>query len=407
MNREARLSAEQAVIGCILIDANYAMPLLSDLAPEDFSAAYYRNIFTLCQSFYLENKAIDTVTLMNELKDDGYKVILVRAVEAVPILKRVAEYAKIIKECSKREKALLGTNALSELIRGGAALDECQSAALKMCEGILSTQTDRIWNAREGFVQFLATKQKPKTYITTGLQKLDQFTYIDRGDYVVIGGRPSTGKTALTLQLMLHMAKYHRIVYFSLETSGEKLFDRMIASYTMTPLSQIKSQAVQDWGKIARAADIFSKLQLSVVDAAGWTVAQIRAKAAQLKAEIIIIDYLSLIKSQGKSLYERVTNISVDLHTMAQQSKLTVIALSQLNREGKGQPDMTHLRESGQIEQDADVILLLHNPSEGKEDDSNNQRLLIIAKNKEGRTGAIKLDFRGDVQRFYVQEMRY
>ena len=147
-----------------------------------------------------------------------------------------------------------------------------------------------------------------------------------------------------------------------------------------------------------------------MVDAAGWTVQQIKSKAVQLRAEIIIIDYLSLIRGEGKSLYERVTNISMELHTLAQANRIAVIALSQLNRAGKDEPDMTSLRESGQIEQDADVILLLHEIGRSvldREAGGDADRRLIIAKNKEGMTGAITLNFQGEYQRFCECETRY
>ena len=153
-----------------------------------------------------------------------------------------------------------------------------------------------------------------------------------------------------------------------------------------------------DWARIAECADPMKRRRFHVVEAAGWTVPQVKAMAARLRADVIFIDYLSLLRGEGKSLYERVTNISMELHTLARQSKLAVIALSQLNREGKGEPDMTSLRESGQIEQDADVILLLHQQDSHEEDAQ--RRDLIIAKNKEGMTGKIELLFQGDVQRF-------
>lgn len=131
----------------------------------------------------------------------------------------------------------------------------------------------------------------------------------------------------------------------------------------------------------------------------------------QLRAEVIIIDYLSLIRSEGKSLYERVTNISMELHTLAQANKIAVVALSQLNRAGKDEPDMSSLRESGQIEQDADVILLLHEMGRNVLDrdagGGDSDRKLIIAKNKEGMTGAIALNFQGEYQRFCECETRY
>ena len=216
---------------------------------------------------------------------------------------------------------------------------------------------------------------------------------------MVVGGRPSAGKTALTLQIALHMARKYRVVYFSLETSADKIYDRLIANYTGTPLAEIKEpQTIKDWGRIAESTDSFSKLNLTVVEAAGWTVGQLRAKAMQLRAEVVFIDYLSLLQSPGNSRYEKVSNISIDLHTMAQKQKLLVVALSQLNRGGDGQePSLTDLRESGQIEQDADVVLLLHSQDE---DDQEADRGLIIAKNKEGAVGKMLLRFDGALQRF-------
>lgn len=133
-------------------------------------------------------------------------------------------------------------------------------------------------------------------------------------------------------------------------------------------------------------------------------MAQIRAKAAQLEAEVVFIDYLSLIKGEGKSLYERVTNISMELHTFAQQAKVTVVALSQLNRDDRGEPGLTNLRESGQIEQDADGVILLFEPARAE---PGVNRILSVAKNKEGRTGEIPLCFDGSLQRFREVEGRY
>ena len=148
----------------------------------------------------------------------------------------------------------------------------------------------------------------------------------------------------------------------------------------------------------------FKALDLHVVEASGWTVEQIKSKALQLKATVIMIDYLSLIQGNGNSTYEKVSNISIALHTMAQRTKIAVIALSQLSREGKNAPDMTSLRESGQIEQDADCILLLHTV---EPDNPHSDRELIIAKNKEGQTGKIPLTFKGEYQKFYCKETRY
>ena len=168
-------------------------------------------------------------------------------------------------------------------------------------------------------------------------------------------------------------------------------------------LSDIKRHSGFDYCKLAELDEVFRDLNFYTVEAAGWTAAQIKAKAIQLGAEIIFIDYMGLISAEGSGRYEKMTNISIDLHTMAQQSNITVVALSQLNREGKGEPGMEALRESGQIEQDADIIMLLHVP----DDDYPDERELIIAKNKEGKTGIIKLIFNGEIQKFAELETRY
>ena len=142
-------------------------------------------------------------------------------------------------------------------------------------------------------------------------------------------------------------------------------------------------------------------LKLEVVSAAGWTAEQIKSKAVQARADVIFVDYLTLMKASGKTPYERATQISMDLHTLAQQMEIAVIALAQLNRAGKGDPDMTSLRESGQIEQDADAILLIHWP-----DQEDSTRELIIAKNKEGETGKNFLRFDGKHQTFSEFNLR-
>lgn len=166
--------------------------------------------------------------------------------------------------------------------------------------------------------------------------------------------------------MVLNMAKRYNVCYFSLETSTRKIYERLLSCFTDTPFDEINRGRVQDKGKLLNERERFSALRLHVIDAAGWTVQQVKAKAVQLQADVVMIDYIGLLKGPGKSLYERVTGVSQDLHIMAQQGKIAVVALSQLNRGGKDEPDMTSLRESGQIEQDADAILLLNTVGDEK-----------------------------------------
>ena len=232
--------------------------------------------------------------------------------------------------------------------------------------------------------------------------------FIDKGDYIVIGARPSEGKTAIALNMATRMAKSGvKVGFFSLETSELKLMDRIIAEMCSVNFGRIKrGQLTEDeWRAVAETSARIQSLPLWLIPASGKTVAWIAAETLRLGLDVIFIDYLGLITGPGKSIYEQVTNISKDLHNFAQQHKVMVVALSQLNRGDPAQlPTLERLRESGQIEQDVDAAVLLHNPPSG---DDFRECQLIIAKNKEGICGSIDMIFNGSNQRFSVMESIY
>ena len=201
---------------------------------------------------------------------------------------------------------------------------------------------------------------------------------------MIVGARPSVGKTALTT---LSPGPGSRVL-ICLETKNSKLMGRLIANLGQVNMGQIKNKDMTVYKDFTDVQQRLKGLDFHLIEAAGWSVAQIKAKAVQLGAEIIFVDYLGLVRAEGKSPYERVSNISLALHTLALSSNMAVIAVCQLNREGKGEPDMTHLRESER----ADAILLLHAP-DGNEFGT---RKIIIAKNKEGQVGALKMAFEGE-----------
>lgn len=395
--------AEEALIGSILLDADRILPEAETmLEPEDFFYSEYRTLYrTMCGHFF-DGKPVDIVTLVAQL-GEAYKEILLRAAKSVPHYRHWKSYAQIVLDAAKRRHAVDETEKLLEAIKAEEPADRCQAHAVKICEALSATRDDRTVSAAEGFANFYASLDRPIDYLRTGFSTLDRYVYIRRGDFVVIGARPSVGKTALTLQMLLNMSRDRTAVYFSLETDSENLFGRIGSCYSGIPLSAIKSREGVDFSRLAKAGEEIRQRRFYVVEAAGWTVAQIRAKAIELGAELIFVDYIGLIRDKAESRYEKLTNISIGLHTLAQQSKITVIALSQLNREGRGEPTMETLRESGQIEQDADAILLLHAPN----DMESEERKLIVAKNKEGRVGCIEFRFDGSVQRFAELETRY
>lgn len=395
-------SAEQAIIGDILMDSEKVMPEVAmRLSGEEFSASEFKTIFLAAKELFRSNRPVDAVTVLGMVGDE-YRQVVVSAAESTPTISNFQQYIGIVEENYRRRKSLETAYLLVSAIED-EPISRCRELTAEIARNLIEQNISAV-NSKEGIIRFVETREKPKKYIKTGFRRLDEKTYIDRGDYVVIGGRPSAGKTALTLQIMANMAREHKAVYFSLETSSDKIFDRLISFYTGTPFSEIKQGTIKNWDAITGAYDSFSKLNFEIVEAAGWSVDQIKAYSIQAQAEVIFIDYISLVKSQGNGAYEKVTNISIDLHTMAQQTKVAVIALSQLNRAGDKEPDMTSLRESGQIEQDADCIMLLYslNPDEQYSD-----RRLIVAKNKEGATGGITLSFNGQYQEFREIETRY
>ena len=254
-----------------------------------------------------------------------------------------------------------------------------------------------------------ALHHKPE-YMETGFFSLDRRLMVSPGDFVVVGGRPSSGKTAFTLQVAAHMAKTRRVVYFSLETGPRRLTERMVANIGGLELERILRRSVRDddaaWRKIALAAEQLQKGRLCIVRAAGYDVARIAAKAQKLKADVIFVDYLGLVRSDGKDRYEKATNTSIALHTFSQRSGTAVFALSQLNRDSADcAPKLHDLRESGQIEQDADVVLLLD--YEGRRKNPATEEYVVdIAKSKDGETGALRFRFFGATQRFYAEDRR-
>ena len=235
--------------------------------------------------------------------------------------------------------------------------------------------------------------QQPN-YIPTGIGPLDRNLHILPGNFILIGGRPSAGKTALSLQIAVEMAKQgRRVCYFSLETSPQILTQRIIANQLYAPLEQVKTKKVP-----AAELDGLSKLRqlpLYIRSASGRNVAWIRAQAQRMKAQVAVIDYVQIIRpDRSGDRYQAITQISIALHELAQTTGMVVIGAAQLSRNAAhAMPSNADLKESGQLEQDADAVLLLGNAEEGRS-------VCILSKNKEGRVGEIPLAFDKERQRF-------
>jgi len=406
-NIQPKQDAERAVIGAILVNPSKVMPeALGVLSEEMFFVSELRTLYSTCAKYFLDNKPIDALTLTDAL-GVNYRSIIAECIESMPSIRNWQSYAQIVVDTAKRKKAQEQAFGLLEALQTNTTVDDCQQAAVSICESLSTTKASNIFSAKEGFLQFFLSLQKEPEYIPTGIPRLDRYAHISKGKFVVIGARPSVGKTALTLQMMRHMAKTHKVAYFSLETHSQDLFERMTASIGRVDLGAITTRKELDYTKVARTQSTFAGLNFHIIEAAGWTTQQIKAAIVRLGAEVAFVDYMGLIKADGGSRYEKMTNISIDLHTIAQQQNVAIIALSQLSRPDKSKrntpPVMEDLRESGQIEQDADVIMLLHAPN----DNNMPARVLTVDKNKQGELGRIYFSFNGEYQHFEAQETRY
>ena len=394
MTHEDWTQAQYSVLGSVLIEPSLAPKVIHETRKTDYSGSCQTVYLAMCQLFQ-EGKPVDIVAVAAAL-GDTYRKFLVQLMEITPSVANLDYYISLIREQSKviavRDIAgQLLTVEESEQIRD--LLDQANNMmANRMNKAVVTTS-----DALKTFMERAATE---KQYLSWPIDVMNERLYCEPGDFIILGGRPSAGKSAFALQCAEHWARRMRVGFFSLETSSEKLFDRMMASRAGLSMADIKRNQISEkqWEDIALQSTDIVGLQLEFVPAAGMSPADVKSVTVMRGYELIIIDYVQLLEASGKNRTEQVTNISLALHRMAQDMKVTIVGLSQLKRKGeKSTLDSSDLRESGQLEQDADVVLLLQLVDESK---PGGQRELLFSKNKEGTTPKTTLDFDGNHQRF-------
>lgn len=390
---------QYAILHSMLNDPECVGEVMTRLTAEDFDQLATRGLFEAVSRLHLSGAPIDAVTVLREA-GDAY----------LPALEEAAQYpaGDAVYYCGiLREKM-----QLQRLRSLAQELEEAETmeAAEKTVDRINALTTLRqkaevvtAHDAAADFIRRMGSKQKPE-YLSLGMRELDRMLYLELGDFILLGGYSSAGKTMLSLQFALALAEKYRVGYFTLETSPRKLTDRLIAHMAQVPLSAIKECRLEgeDARRASGAARRLDKLPLDLIPASGMTVRDIQAVTLNRRYQVIFTDYLQIISAQGKNRYEQVTNISMGLHTLAQAHGIAVFALAQLSRpekvSGKPQPpSLASFRESGQLEQDADAALLLwpEDPNDNRSD-----RVLKIAKNKDGERGRLTLAFSGALQTF-------
>lgn len=391
------LDAQYSVLGSALIEPELVPKVIAETSPKDYTGAC-RNVYGAMRKLFLSGSPVDVVAVRAAM-GENYTNFLVKLMDITPTAKNLDSY---IHFCRERARILTVQEFAKQMVET-SDMEELR-ALLEEASGMMTDRTNlRISTMSDALHSFMDRHSKGQTnYIPWPVRELNDCLYAEPGDFLIFAGYPSAGKSAWALQCAWHWAKNYKVGFFSLETSSEKLFDRQMASVAGISMDSIKRNAISDgeWDHLCSMTDAITTQNLELIPAAGMGPADVRAVTMMRGYQIVIIDYLQLLNGVGGNRTEQVSGISMALHTMAQSMGVTVVALSQMKRKPVGSdapPDMSDLRESGQIEQDADVVMIL---SLEKKDDPGGNRLLKIAKNKEGTIARILLAFDGKHQTF-------
>ncbi len=424
------VEAERAVLGSILIDHEAIHKVLEFLREEDFYREAHRKIFAIMVHLSQKGEPTDLVTVSHALQQEGCLEMaggasyLSDLVDSIPSSANIASYGKII-----REKGMVRNliSAASEIATMGyenaeeaeTLLDQAEKMIFNLSENRLRASFTPVKDiVKDSFkkIEQLFESKGEVTGVATGFTEFDSMTCgLQKDELIIIAGRPSMGKTALALNMAEYAAIHGRahVAIFSLEMSKESLVTRMLCSQAFIDSSRLRKGQLEekDWPLLTKAAGHLSDISLYIDDTPAVTVMEMRAKARRLKREhgldLIIVDYLQLMRgsSNVQNREQEISEISRSLKGIAKELKVPVVALSQLNRAVENRtnrrPQMADLRESGAIEQDADVICFIYRdevydpntPDKGVAE-------LIIAKQRNGPTGTARLAFLNQYTKF-------
>ncbi len=431
------LEAEESVLGGALLDNTAIDRVLEFVRPDDFYREAHRRIFRAMLALAERNEPVDLVTLAEtlrqrgELQDVGGAAYLAELAERVPTAANVAHYARIV-----REKAILRSliSTATEIVSKGyedsrdvkELLDRAEQSIFAISEREVKpafVRMDALMTDTFKIVEKLHQQKQAVTGVTTGYADLDRITAgLQPSDLVIIAARPSMGKTAFVLNIAANASLRGStgVAVFSLEMSKEQLALRMLCAEARVDLSRVRTGhlAPGELGELAQAAHVLISTPIYIDDTPAITVLELRAKARRLwrdpnsKLGLIVVDYLQLMRSsEGKDSREQeISEISRSLKALAKELQVPVIALSQLNRQVENRtppvPRLSDLRESGAIEQDADVIMFIYR-DEAYNEDSDRKGIadIIIAKQRNGPVGKVELAFLREYTRFENREL--
>ena len=424
------VESEQSILGSIILDKEAIITVAETIQPMDFYKEAHKIIYESMLKLNSNNEPIDLITLIEELRKEGHLdsiggiSYLTSLSTIVPTTSNVKYYANIVKEKSVMRQLIKASNEIINL--GYDASTDVQEILDKAEKNIFDISQEKsaddiqpinvVLQDTFEMIEKLCTDKSEVTGITTGFADLNKkINGLQRTDLILLAARPAMGKTAFSLNLVQNAALKGdaSVAVFSLEMSKEQLVQRMLSAQSNVELSKIKTGNLgeSDWPRIIDGMAVLSEANIFIDDTPGIKISEIRSKCRRLKIEkgldLILIDYLQLMEGEGKNenRQQEIAKISRSLKILAKELDCPVVALSQLSRSPElrkdHRPILSDLRESGSIEQDADIVMFLYR-DEYYHDDSEKKNIgeVIIAKNRHGETGNVELVWFGQVQKF-------
>lgn len=420
------LEAEQSVLGAVLLSPESFEFVAGQIFADDFYLEQHREIFAAMSEMFAISRHIDVVTLLDTLvrngvyDDAGGRSYVKLLAETVPATSNIRDYAKIVKDNSLLRQLIKVSEEISTMAYEGK--DDVRHI-IDRAEQLMYAISDN--NFREGFkhirellghtythLQNLIENKEGAAGIKTGFSDIDHLLVgMAPGDLVLIGARPAVGKTSFAMNIATEVAKRRKktVCVFSLEMSNEQVVSRLLSSTAAVDNTKLRSGEIDntEWERLAIASAMLSECSILFDDTNGITVTEMKAKLRRIKdLGLVIIDYLQLMQSDRKndSRVQEVAEISRNLKIMAKDLGVPVVACAQLSRGPESRQDkrpmLSDLRDSGSIEQDADVVMFLYREDYYKRDEAQSTAEVIIAKNRHGSTGTVTLGFQGQFTRF-------
>lgn len=427
------LEAEQSVLGSILINPECFSEIATEIRSSDFYLEAHEQIYLAMQDLFLQNRTIDVVTLIDSLVHRGVydnteesKKYIKLIAEVVPSASNVKDYAKIVRDKCVLRRLIevcgdISNQAYSEQDNVDSLLDSAEQQIFDIAE---NNQTKGFTHIKDALLanyehlKLLKNDPEAATGQPTGFSGLDKVLVgMGPGDLILVGARPGMGKTSFAMNIATKVARSSKktVCVFSLEMSAEQLVSRMLSSEALVDSYAIRSGELSndDWEKLARASSLLSECEILIDDTAGISATGMRAKLRRVKnLGLIVIDYLQLMQSdntkKNDSRVNDVADISRNLKLMAKDLKVPIICCAQLSRGPESRTDkrpmLSDLRDSGAIEQDADVVMFLYRneyyDTAEKNDGIQNTAEIIVAKNRHGSTSNVKMGWFGKFTKF-------